>query len=972
MTTSLRLGSCWLLVYLLGTPCVLGQTVQLVPGSTTPRVQLTGEHFQIYSNGKYFTDFTPARTLSRFGVLGTDLGIPISFPDKIVFLFGDTVSVYPTAGQYRQTRPGPNGAGDSIGYIPHADFSQCHYIGDVDQQLAQGVATPTVSSAACPSLSVYTDPARATDGHVFKPMVISGLLAGEGQATFRVPTGGFAYNDRLYMFYITTIQEPATGPHFALQSIAARSDQSAGSWSNAAPPTFARLYTVSSHPEIADPANPPADAGDLGKFMFNAAVVMDAATIAGAGLTQGLPAALQNVPNVAFIFGTSWQPTASNVYLAAFSLTDADAGPSKWFYYKGGNQWSASEPDAAPLLASSNGAQQSVVWNSALRRFVLMRTASGNVQAQFSTSPWGPWSDPVTVFNRNDTWGTKLLHHPGVDPLVQSLIPVYDRNGNQVALPDSDTGVPYSPSLLQTFTQNADGSVTLYYTLSTWNPYQVFLMSSTFVIPGTMTLDKTSLTFAAVSTGAALTSQTPAQTVRLTQSGAGTITWTATSTAPWLVVSPASGSGPATLSISTRFASGLTASQTGSITVALTGASNTVGPISVRLTTASASAPVSPPFGAFDTPAGDSTVLAGSIAVTGWTLDNIGVQRVELWRDLQPGETTTPFSSTPTDPRTGKVFIASPTFVDGARPDIEGLYPSTPTNYRGGWGYLMLTWGLWNQGNGTYRLYAFAFDQENNVATIGAKTIIVNNNAATRPFGAIDTPAVGGDASGPNFGWGLTPKVNGAATCKIPSNGIQVSIDSGPLQPVVYGDARTDIAGAFPGFSNSAAAGGYFIFDWSTLTNGLHTISWLITDDCNRADGVGSRFFNVIGGTSLTAASTGVPSGALRAAETESDAAITVAHGYRELPEIIAPGEAGSRTVEVRQGDRIEIRLPRGFDSAYQLGAGGQRRALPTGATWDEASGIFYWQPAPAFLGRYRLVFSNGSERISVGVVVRP
>ena len=77
---------------------------------------------------------------------------------------------------------------------------------------------------------------------------------------------------------------------------------------------------------------------------------------------------------------------------------------------------------------------------------------------------------------------------------------------------------------------------------------------------------------------------------------------------------------------------------------------------------------------------------------------------------------------------------------------------------------------------------------------------------------------------------------------------MQVSIDSGPLQPVVYGDARTDIAGAFPGFSNSAAAGGHFIFDWSTLTNGAHTIGWLITDDCNRADGVGSRFFNVTNG----------------------------------------------------------------------------------------------------------------------------
>ena len=94
----------------------------------------------------------------------------------------------------------------------------------------------------------------------------------------------------------------------------------------------------------------------------------------------------------------------------------------------------------------------------------------------------------------------------------------------------------------------------------------------------------------------------------------------------------------------------------------------------------------------------------------------------------------------------------------------------------------------------------------------------------------------------------MTPKVGGAATCKIPPTGVQVSIDSGPLQPVVFGDVRTDIAGAFAGFSNSAAAGGHFIFDWTALTNGIHTIGWLITDDCNRADGVGSRFFTVQNG----------------------------------------------------------------------------------------------------------------------------
>jgi hypothetical protein len=407
----------------------------------------------------------------------------------------------------------------------------------------------------------------------------------------------------------------------------------------------------------------------------------------------------------------------------------------------------------------------------------------------------------------------------------------------------------------------------------------------------------------------------------------------------------------------------------------------------------------SPAFGSFDTPAGDGTVLAGSVAVTGWTLDNVTVKEVQLWRDLQPGETTPPFTGTASDPRNGKVFIANATFVDGARPDVEALYPSAPLAYRAGWGYLMLTWGLFGQGNGTYKLHAFAFDQEGNVSTIGSKTLVISNNAAAKPFGSIDTPTIGGDpGTSPNFGWALTPKVNGVPTCKIQPNGVQVSIDSGPLQPVFYGDARTDIAGAFPGFSNSAAAGGHFLFDWSTLSNGAHTIGWLITDDCGRADGVGSRFFNVTTGSNLVAApgdfrlkaeatgaeatgsdfedpaSSSVASAFRRkdAAGARNDTPLLLARGYGELPAIVEPGPGGSRTIEMKQGERIELRLPRGFDSAYQLGPAAQQRPLPIGSTWDAAGGIFYWQPAPGFLGRYRLVFSNGRERINVRVVVVP
>ena len=99
---------------------------------------------------------------------------------------------------------------------------------------------------------------------------------------------------------------------------------------------------------------------------------------------------------------------------------------------------------------------------------------------------------------------------------------------------------------------------------------------------------------------------------------------------------------------------------------------------------------------------------------------------------------------------------------------------------------------------------------------------------------------------------------------------------------------------------------------------------------------------------------------------------ITVSHGYGQLPEILNADRAGARTVAVMQGERIEIRLPRGFESAYQLVADGKHGDLPIGSTWDAASGILYWQPAPGFLGRYRFVFANGAQRILLRVFVIP
>src|SRR5262249_9045383 len=149
--------------------------------------------------------------------------------------------------------------------------------------------------------------------------------------------------------------------------------------------------------------------------------------------------------------------------------------------------------------------------------------------------------------------------------------------------------------------------------------------------------------------------------------------------------------------------------------------------------------------------------VAGSIAVTGWALDDVGVTRVTICRDAFGAEVA------PMDPDcadNAKIYIGDALFIDGARADVQAQNPTLPLNSRGGWGYLMLTNFLPNLGNGTFPLRAYAFDADGHKTLLGSKTIICDNAHATRPFGAIDVPSQGGVVSGTfaNGGWALTQK----------------------------------------------------------------------------------------------------------------------------------------------------------------------------------------------------------------------
>jgi len=306
----------------------------------------------------------------------------------------------------------------------------------------------------------------------------------------------------------------------------------------------------------------------------------------------------------------------------------------------------------------------------------------------------------------------------------------------------------------------------------------------------------------------------------------GMISWTASGSDALLNVYPESGTGPDQLYVwvdSETLAPG-TYSYSVTITSPQAGSPLTI-PVSTTIWQQGGDAQ---PFGAFDAPAG-AQPLSGSVPLTGWALDDVGINSVKIYRQNgQQGE-----------------YLGDAVQVDGARPDVEGQYPDYHNYQAAGWGYMLLTNFLPNGGNGTYTLYAEATDSAGASTVLGSRTISVSNDTAVKPFGSIDTPAQGGYATGQSFentGWALTPMPNSIPTT---GGGINVYVDGAPAGQATYGIARTDIAEQFPGYANSSNAGALFHLDTTQYPDGVHTIQWTATDTADTTDGIGSRYFTI-------------------------------------------------------------------------------------------------------------------------------
>ena len=225
--------------------------------------------------------------------------------------------------------------------------------------------------------------------------------------------------------------------------------------------------------------------------------------------------------------------------------------------------WSMTEVDAVRLFHDSAIAigKLSVQWNPFLNDWISLY---GGATLRFAPSPWGPWSGPVTLFDPVVSGFGLFIHSPGHDNLSD-------------ATRENIPGRAYAPYIIDTFTKGSNGISTIYFTMSTWNPYTVVLMKATLQSMSSSSSSSISATSSTsssttmTSSTASRTTSSSSSTMSNTTSNSQTISYTTSTTAS------------STLTSSTTFATSSSPSVTSSSTPSITSSALGIWPISLVL-----------------------------------------------------------------------------------------------------------------------------------------------------------------------------------------------------------------------------------------------------------------------------------------------------------------------------------------------------------------------------------------------------
>jgi hypothetical protein len=137
-------------------------------------------------------------------------------------------------------------------------------------------------------------------------------------------------------------------------------------------------------------------------------------------------------------------------------------------------QWSAREQDAMPLFRHDVVGEFSVAYCKPIRRYVMLYNSSTprGIVMRWAATPWGPWSAGQIIF---DPWLDKgygyFMHIPTSFKSERS-----DKVND--AGREGEWGGEYGPYIMARFTTGNAKGCRIFYTMSTWNPYQVVVMQT--------------------------------------------------------------------------------------------------------------------------------------------------------------------------------------------------------------------------------------------------------------------------------------------------------------------------------------------------------------------------------------------------------------------------------------------------------------------------------------------------------------
>ena len=181
------------------------------------------------------------------------------------------------------------------------------------------------------------------------------------------------------------------------------------------------------------------------------------------------------------------------------------------------------------------------------------------------------------------------------------------------------------------------------------------------------------------------------------------------------------------------------------------------------------------------------------------------------------------------------------------------------------------------------------------------------------------------------------------------------------------------------------------------MSNGLHTIVWVVTDSGGFVEGLGSRYFNVSNGEgapppseSTRRTDTAVAASPLAAPRADAatidavpldPAPVSGRRGWAlDAPLRAYTADASGRVlISGEELDRFELRLGGSASTRYAgyVRVGRALAPLPIGSHLDSQTGVFTWGTGVGFVGTYDLVFVRGADgrvdaRQEVRVVLRP